>query len=305
MHTCLQSFCSQINGYESLIEILVSDNCSTDNTQQVVEAFMNNGYPISYNKNKANLGPDANMQQLLQMQQAKYFWLFGDDDLLLDGMLFKIMNLLQNQNYNMLYLSNYWFNDDYIKEAPKPQSFAITNYTNPNDFIKKINIWITFISAGIFSTDVLQKINLNEFQKTNLYQLGWVLPSIYQNGINGYVAGNIIACKAGNTGGYGLFKTFGINLKNILDVLQQRGSISPQCQPIVMHYFIKDFMPLYYIRFKQGKMGEFSETEKPFNMLRPIYKSYFIYWVVLFPIEILPVSIGKKYYYGLKKVKLI
>ena len=71
------SACSQ--DYPNL-EIIVSDNCSTDNTQELVRSF--NDHRIKYLRHDTNIGPNNNFNACLQAAKGDYFLLLHDDDLI-------------------------------------------------------------------------------------------------------------------------------------------------------------------------------------------------------------------------------
>ena len=52
------------------IEIIVCDNCSQDNTEQVVSSFKNAGLPIKYFRNSSNVGFDRNIEQCYKVSQG-------------------------------------------------------------------------------------------------------------------------------------------------------------------------------------------------------------------------------------------
>lgn len=303
---CLRSFCLELKHTVAVVEIIVSDNCSDDNTQEIAVYYISQGYPVRYIKNDKNIGADANMVKCLEICCGEYFWIFGDDDLLLPGKLAIILNTLQRHRPSATYLGNYWFENDYEKERPvnaKPEK-AI-EYYNKKAFLKKVNMWTTFISAGIFKREVLAQIDISAFIGSNLNQLQWVLPSIFTNQTCLYMQGYYLACKGGNTGGYSLFQTFGKNLNDIITALKEKKLVPGYTADVINYYIIKDFMPIYCIRYKQGKLTGFTNEESPFIQLKKLYRKYFIYWLILFPLDILPVFLGKKYYFGLKKLKII
>lgn len=60
------------------IEILVSDNCSTDNTEEVVRSF--DDPRLVYYKQEENLGSYGNMNFLLEKAKGDYFHMYHDDD---------------------------------------------------------------------------------------------------------------------------------------------------------------------------------------------------------------------------------
>ena len=60
------------------IEIIISDNCSTDNTESVVKLFPDPR--IRYFRQKENIGANNNFNFCLQQAKGDYFLLFLDDD---------------------------------------------------------------------------------------------------------------------------------------------------------------------------------------------------------------------------------
>ena len=67
----------------SLLEFFISDNCSPDNTGEVVDKYIKKGLPIIYSRNDTNIGPDNNFLKCFYAAKSKYLWLLGDDDYLL------------------------------------------------------------------------------------------------------------------------------------------------------------------------------------------------------------------------------
>jgi glycosyltransferase involved in cell wall biosynthesis len=71
---------SAVNQTYKNIEIIVSDNCSSDDTESVVKSF--NDPRIRYYRQKNNIGPVDNRNFCLQQSQGEYFSLLFDDDLI-------------------------------------------------------------------------------------------------------------------------------------------------------------------------------------------------------------------------------
>src|SRR4030042_2488708 len=73
---------SALNQTYSNIEIIVSDNCSVDNTTTVVKSF--NDPRIRYFKHKENIGANNNFNFCVEQARGAYFLLLHDDDLIDD-----------------------------------------------------------------------------------------------------------------------------------------------------------------------------------------------------------------------------
>jgi glycosyltransferase involved in cell wall biosynthesis len=76
------------------IEIIVSDNCSPDNTESMVKEF---GDPrIRYYRQKENIGPVNNRNFCLEQARGKYFVLLLDDDLIDDDFVATCMDAVKH-----------------------------------------------------------------------------------------------------------------------------------------------------------------------------------------------------------------
>lgn len=77
MPNTLESALSQ--DYPNL-EVVVSDNCSSDNTQRLLKSY--NDKRLNYIRQKTNIGPNNNYKACLDAAQGDYFMLLHDDDLI-------------------------------------------------------------------------------------------------------------------------------------------------------------------------------------------------------------------------------
>lgn len=74
------------------VEIVISDNASTDETESFCHTLCKK-YPfIRYHRNPDNLGANANFQNVIQLARGQYVWLFGDDDLIVENCISKIIH---------------------------------------------------------------------------------------------------------------------------------------------------------------------------------------------------------------------
>jgi glycosyltransferase involved in cell wall biosynthesis len=62
------------------IEVIVSDNASTDNTESVCKLFCETDTRFKYIRHSTNRGPKANFNEVLVKASGQYFMWLGDDD---------------------------------------------------------------------------------------------------------------------------------------------------------------------------------------------------------------------------------
>jgi glycosyltransferase involved in cell wall biosynthesis len=85
-------------GLENDVEVVVSDNASTDDTQDVVaELQANTPVRIKYHRNTTNQGAIRNILNTLLLSTGRYWMLYGDDDLMVDGALPRIVQLFRER----------------------------------------------------------------------------------------------------------------------------------------------------------------------------------------------------------------
>lgn len=105
LRIALNAFVKTIEGYENIVELIVSDNCSTDNTQEIVELDYSRFSYIKYYRNDSNLGFNRNMFSLVDVySKGKYCWVIGDDDYVDINSIGIIVDVL-NRNRELEYLS--------------------------------------------------------------------------------------------------------------------------------------------------------------------------------------------------------
>ena len=87
------------------IEIIISDNASTDNTQDICLKFCNKYSFIKYTRNSLNLGLDCNAMLAVKNSNAEYCWLLSDDDVPVKGTIARILDSIKLDNPNLIYLN--------------------------------------------------------------------------------------------------------------------------------------------------------------------------------------------------------
>ncbi len=78
------------------VEIVISDNASTDNTEEIIADYQKKYPRIVYSKSETNLGPDRNYLRAVELAQGEYCWLFGSDDYLAEGAIARMLGEIQD-----------------------------------------------------------------------------------------------------------------------------------------------------------------------------------------------------------------
>lgn len=79
------------------LELVISDNASTDETQEICESIAERDPRIRYYRNSENLGAAANFNRVFQLSTAPFFKWLGHDDFLEPEAMEKALEVIQEE----------------------------------------------------------------------------------------------------------------------------------------------------------------------------------------------------------------
>ncbi|MBD2167181.1 glycosyltransferase family 2 protein [Calothrix membranacea FACHB-236] len=160
-----------IKGFESDCEILVSDNCSTDKTPEIIQKWQSILSNITFraNRHAENLGVMKNILYCLNAATTKYVWTIGDDDPIQNRAIAYVINKIKHhEDLSLLFLNfsgrnkitgepvhpptivgNRWFDAD--SEDGRGDGKAIFEHC----FAKSVGA-VIFLTATIYRTDLVK-----------------------------------------------------------------------------------------------------------------------------------------------------
>lgn len=281
LYNCLESLFSQIDGViEDEIEIIVSDNASTDDTTAMIEK-LKSCKNFSYYRNETNLGMDGNFYACYRYSKGDFLWIFSDDDLLRPNSLVAIFNLLKaNRDCGVCYLNNLW-TDNISEEELTPVSRLNEEIIySSQEFISKVHYWITFLTSNIVNKSLIDgKIFPEENIGSLFVQLSWIVPAIFLSRKNIYVNEKVVVAKSNNSGGYRLFEVFGKNLNHVMGNLAKRKVVNNEIIRIINNKLLVEFFPPFV-----RQRGMSFKSENDFLVLLKMFWHYKSFWTVLFPV---------------------
>ncbi len=105
----LQSLVPQVAELGEDVELVISDNCSPDHTQEVIEWAKQFGQ-FRYFRNTENIGACRNGMCLVnEYATGAFCWCLGDDDMVVKGKLKKIVGIIKaNPDLNYFYINSFF-----------------------------------------------------------------------------------------------------------------------------------------------------------------------------------------------------
>ena len=144
---------------KNFLEVVISDNCSKDNTRYIIKKFEKkikhlNSVKLKYHKNLTNIGYPKNFINLIKILKSEYVIFLGDDDLPGKNFYIKIYENLKNLKSNKLFF------------------FSINRIKKFNHYYKNLTEFSHVNTRGACLSGVMLKvkeINLKNLNSNNLY----------------------------------------------------------------------------------------------------------------------------------------
>ncbi|MFT7519566.1 MAG: hypothetical protein ACI9MC_001708, partial [Kiritimatiellia bacterium] len=144
------------------IEIVVSDNASTDDTEAVVGRAKAAGLPVRYLRQRENVGAEANVVSALRAARGEFCVYLGDDDRLVMERVIEIIDLFQH-NSSLVCVQAPWESWDDQKnenhgpfyELPAPACFTADTSWNAFVFLLSQEV---FPEIGVYRTRALHAV---------------------------------------------------------------------------------------------------------------------------------------------------
>lgn len=288
----LNSILIQYTNVSEHLELFVSDNASTDNTKEVVDKYLSLGLQIKYFCQRENLGPDRNIANCFIQSSGEYVWVMGDDDHFLPNAISVVLLQLIHDNEEIAIIHIGATTTKSL--VPLDQPNINMKIVDKNTFVKKINVFLTFISGNIVNKNMFLKYETQDVIRTHfdtyMVQLSWIYKSIAVGDKFIICDTPLIVSTPDNTGGYSLFEIFATNQSKI-------ATKELKDYPKLIKYIEKGtllkFFPQWINLYLEGKMSSFIKDKDPFIILRSVYGKYFEFWAFIYPMKFLPKTLRR------------
>lgn len=233
---CLDSLVCQPEFLEGKVEIVISDNASTDETEEMASIYFHRYKNIKYYRNLKNIG-FKNLGMVIDRAHGCLRKICNDDSIFFPGSLNLICDsaTIYKEEKPILYFSN-----------EKERTTEMETFSNPEQFLTKVSFNITWI--GTFSIWDIDCKNLKEGIK-NSYSNFWHVERTFElisrkrNVV--VISGKFqkrVPLRQKNLE-YGLYQTFYLNYMGMIQEMVEQDVISSKCKEILekdlfYHFFL-------------------------------------------------------------------
>ena len=280
----LDSIVSQI---EEGVEVVISDNASTDNTPEIVKQYQTRSGNIIYYRNSENIGGDQNFDMGVQKSRGDYVWFIGDDDKIATGGIRKVLNVILNhQDLALMFVNCSIWNRDFTKRY-KERFLSLNNdvlYDSADDYFQLIGVSAAFNPTIVVNRKLWIEIGNIPFDGTGwgvLCRLFYMLP-----GRSGYVISTPYSLfRDGSTRCHkdGAFYKMVISLVCLLNTLPDKGySIAT---------YRKLISPLLRNLPRTIFGAKANGLKLTYNLLGEsisVFSKYTYFWLICFPMLFIP-----------------
>ena len=288
LHVLLTALHSELQGLEAFVEVLVSDNASTDSTPEITAAAACGWPALTIQRHDRNLGPEGNFLSCVPRVLTRYFWIIGDDDCPKRGVLAKVVTLLTERRPALLYMHSEWV--DPLLGPDQGEAIGVLRVSDLSalQFAEALHVWVTFISGMVIDKErllnALGEHSIDRFNATSLVQLGWVLPLLTTTGPFLYIKTACVFASKGNSGGYNVLKVFGNNFHCIIKTFfGDLGGLSKFGDSMIFRTNVH-YLPGLIRAYKKGTAGKFERDLNIEDAFDPNLLKSLFYRLILKPI---------------------
>jgi abequosyltransferase len=152
----LENIRCQINGrIQDIVEIVIVDGCSTDNTKQVIEDYKDRLNITALSQN-SKMGIDKDILKCIELASGKYCWLLSDDDRLCDQAIPYVIEVLDKAGeVTGIFCNRIPFNKEMTKRVNEVRQWPcrialdVEQISSKSECFKRIGMDFGYLSSQI------------------------------------------------------------------------------------------------------------------------------------------------------------
>jgi len=281
------------------IQIIIVDGHSGDDTEAMVNSFKI-GCELKYYRNQTKEGIDKDIIKCMQLSDAEYCWLFSDDDRFTDGAISYLLDVLRREKYlSGCFCNREPFDFKLERKVAETSGWPGKIFTKNRFFVEKsecikfIGMDFGFISSQIINTSLWKKAvgneDYGELYKSYYLMVHIIFKMMSENCRWLYIHRPLVMQRTGNDtllNKEGVIKRQTIehgSFENILNRHYDHGTEEHHA------FFMKmvNRLPRVIANLKSQDI-DYRTQFRLLKLFYSKYKGYFLFWVKVVPLFLLP-----------------
>ncbi len=282
----IESILSQL---QEEVEIVISDNASTDDTQEVLRPYLEKYPQIVYSRHPVNQGADRNFLRVVSLARGEYCWFLGSDDILEPGAIGRILQILQDEPTLSGICVNKKPYDAKLEKTIYSEAPTIyranQRFTDWKNCFLGLFTYFGYLSAQVFKRSLWnQALTLLEPERfLNIYVHVYVIGKMAQLNPNWlYLHEPYVGWRSGNDSflSEGYFRRFEIDARGLPEIARELCSQDPRIATRIISRF-------FYTHIRCHVIGAVFHPDRALLIPKMratsvcLYKSYLAFWTTL------------------------
>ncbi len=235
----LKEIIEYIKPFGQRIELIVSDNASTDSTNEVILKHVNRNAELNivHYRQRENTGYFGNFKKVKELAKGKYIWILSDNERIADSLLGKILNIIDDSdNFAYIFLANR--GEEEIIETTFEDCFHEFNYK------------MTLISSCIFNNNKEKDSSVfSEFKSNSFLGFALVLTTFLHSKKAFQIKGESFRSIPGKFS-YNLVESWTYDIEQCLKYGKSLGCISDNDYSLFKNNVLKLVLDFHMMNFK-------------------------------------------------------
>jgi len=274
----LDSIISQLEDVDEEVEIVISDNASTDQTPEIIRGYQNK-YPfIKYFCNEENVGPDRNYDLAVRRAKGEFVWLFSDDDRIRDGGIRRVIEVInKHPNIAAIFVNS----EHVICLNCSEDCLSLSG----DDFFSKTRFKNGLVSSNVIKKAEWERVDTYKYFYTNWIHMGVLIEAVSKT--PGFIISDPFVLPVGareaRWGESGSFFNIGLRLVKIFKEMGQYGYSANTIKKAI--FVVKGGYPKNILLAKA--MGLRVDT-RLIREAYSLYKGFPSFWIIDLPLLLIP-----------------
>lgn len=271
------------------VEVLISNNKSTDNTMQIVNEYVTlfpDNIRVVTNE-RDDLKLDGNLINLFNHAKGQYLWILSDDDAFESNSLLKVLNIIENYSNLGVIFTNYSecdihlrYLDIRLREDIEDDMYCITG----DDFFLGSKVLFGLVSSLIFNVEDWRNATLDKYIGLNSLHVGALIEVLAKKS-SYIISDKLVKLRIGNTS-WGKNGTFIFPILDIVSMFKGMHLLGYKLstENFLINYFYSNNLRSICL----AKYAGLQDFNLAYKKMKYCYGQNIKFWLAHFPILYFP-----------------